>query len=64
MQMVADEVFCWLLTMLGPAEASRCYELLSQTHDVFLQSFEQRNALSFQNEHSDERLDNSNKTLL
>ncbi len=57
MQMVADEVFCWLPTMLWPAEASRCYELLSQTRDVFLQSFEQWDALSFQNEHSDERLE-------
>ena len=27
-----------------PAEASRCYELLSQTQDVFAETFEQRDA--------------------
>jgi hypothetical protein len=37
-----------------PAEAFRCYEFPSQTQDVFGESFEQRDALSFQNEYSDE----------
>ena len=51
---VADEVFCWLPTMSGPAEAFRCYEFPSLTPDVFGETFEQRDALSFQNEYSDE----------
>jgi len=37
-----------------PAEASRCYEFSSPTQDVFGETFEQRDALSFQNEYSDE----------
>jgi hypothetical protein len=39
-----------------PAEASRCYEFNRRTHDVLNQTFEQRDALGFHNEHSDERL--------
>jgi hypothetical protein len=39
-----------------PAEASRCYEFNRQTRDVLNQTFEQRDALGFHNEHSDERL--------
>src|SRR5215469_7991020 len=37
-----------------PAEASRCYERPHQTFDVWLQSLEQRDALCFTNECSDE----------
>ena len=37
-----------------PAEASRCYELCPETHDVLSETFEQRDALSFQNEYSDD----------
>ena len=51
---IADEGFCWRYLESGPAEASRCYESLVQTQDVLRQSFEQRDALSFQNEYSDE----------
>jgi hypothetical protein len=52
-QMVADEVFCWLPTM-SPAGASRCYECPIQTLDVCFQSLEQQDALCFTNEYSDE----------
>jgi hypothetical protein len=38
-------------------EASRCYEFNRQTRDVFNQNLEQRDVLCFQNEHSDERLE-------
>src|SRR5205814_8272393 len=37
-----------------PAGASRCYEYPIQTLDVCLQSLEQRDALCFANEYSDE----------
>src|SRR5215470_8062826 len=40
-----------------PTEASRCYEFYRQTHDVLNQNLEQRDVLCFQNEHSDERLE-------
>src|SRR5215469_14773688 len=40
-----------------PTEASRCYEFNRQTHDVLNQNLEQRDVLCFQNEHSDERLE-------
>jgi hypothetical protein len=53
---VADEIFCWLPTMSSSAEAFRCYEFPSPTLDVFGETFEQRDALGFHNEHSDERL--------
>ena len=33
-------------------QASRCYELYAQTHDVLHESFEQRDALCFQDEFS------------
>lgn len=34
-------------------QASRCYELYAPTHDVLHESFEQRDALCFQDEFSD-----------
>jgi hypothetical protein len=37
-----------------PAEASRCYEFRPETYDVLSETFEQRDALSFQNEYSDD----------
>jgi hypothetical protein len=37
-----------------PAEASRCYDLCPETYDVLSETFEQRDALSFQNEYSDD----------
>src|SRR5215469_11927641 len=40
-----------------PTEASRCYEFNRQTLDVLNQNLEQRDVLCFQNEHSDERLE-------
>ncbi len=47
---VADEVFCWLPTI----SASKGVPSLIGTQDVLSETFEQRDALSFQNEYSDE----------
>jgi hypothetical protein len=64
-----NECVCWRMSALckwlrmkfsagclqcRPAEASRCYELCPETHDVLSETFEQRDALSFQNEYSDD----------
>ena len=34
-EMVADEIFCWLHRIAASREASRYYELRKQTLDVF-----------------------------
>jgi hypothetical protein len=44
-EMVADEVFCWLLRIAASREASRCYESRKQTLDVFRKILEQRDVL-------------------
>jgi len=56
--MAADEVFCWAANNSSAWQRrSRCYEYCPLTQDVFRQTLEQRDALCFQNEHSDDVLD-------
>ena len=51
---IVDEVFCWLPRMSLQQRRPVATNLAFQTQDVLAQSFEQRDALSFQNEHSDD----------
>jgi hypothetical protein len=44
-EMVADEIFCWLHRIAASREASRCYESRKQTLDVFHKILEQRDVL-------------------